>query len=408
MDLQLFAQQTQQSQVIPFAAASNPRPGVFQVSGGGSTTATYTPGGEAVEFDTKPGDLGLSESILIRVYGTITPTLGSGAAVWSVMESFFKEIKIKRGDTTIKSVHPFFFKLRNQIMRRGYEVNGAPFGGTNFFADTNLPHALPTITGAAAIDFVWGVYIPTRWLRSLLNDMYPVGDSDNPLKIELTPAGAAYGVDPQNNPVIVSGGATVAFSANIAASYIYRSVLSYTPGAKVGNPTVGRVLRVGSSTQSVVNIGAETTILPVAKKPTTLLVAVFQDGNANAAAAAGVNGTGLSTTELSQLEFVLSTDAKVLNLDATEKFIAYLENMRLANGLNFPDGVFPLVFPQQSWGSGFFDDPNLEPLAEIPDFSIWREAFLSLTVASGTTLNSAGAGLARVVLYQEWIESVSY
>ncbi len=407
MNLQMFAAQTS-SQAIPFANASNPRPSVFQISGGGATTATYTPGGEAVEFDTKPGDLGLSESILIRVYGTITPTLGSGAAVWSVMESFFKEIKIKRGDTPIKSVHPFFFILRNKLMRRGYEVNGAPFGGTNYFAKANLPQALPTITGATAINFVWGLYIPTRWLRSLLNDMYPVGDSDNPLKIELTPAAAAYGVDPQNAPVLVSGGATVAFSATIAASYVYRSVLSYTPNVTVQNPVVGRVLRVGSGSQSITSIGSETTIVPVAKKPTTLLVAVVQDGNANAGAAAGTNGTGLSTSELSQLEFVLSTDAKVLNLDAAEKFIAYQENLRLAYGLDLPDGVFPLVFPQQSWASGFNDDPNLDPLAQIPDFSTWREAFLSLTVASGTTLNSAGSGLARVVLYQEWLESVNY
>lgn len=402
-----MAQQGAQSNVVSFAQASNPRFGVFQVEGSGNKSATYTLG-QSITFDTSPGDLGLSEGILIRVDGTITPTLGTGAAVWSAMQSFFSAVRLKRGDTPIKDVHPFFYVLRNRIMRRGYGTEAAPFGGNNFFAKTYLAQPLPTITGSAAINFVWSLFIPTRWLRALLNDMYPVGDADNPLKIELVVPAAAYGVDPQNVPVIVSGGATVALAATVTASYVYRSVLSYTPGVQVQSPTVGRVLRVGSSSVPVQSIGSETTITPPAKRPTNMLIAIFQDGNANAAAAAGVNGTGLSTVELSQLEFVLSTDAKVLNLDVLEKFVAYQQSLRYAYGFDFPDGVFPIIFPQQSYGSGWYDDPNLEPLNQLPDFSVWREAFLSLTVASGSTINSAGGGLARLVLYQEWLETVNY
>lgn len=393
---------------VPFLDASVPQIGGMRNAN--QAAATYE-AGTSYTFSGKAGDVGLAEFIRVRVFGTATQTAGTGTSpgvAWSAMESFFTSVRVKLGDTPIKEVHPFYFRVRNLTRRRNFLPGHAPANQSNI-ASKNLPFALPTLTtSGSAYNFVWELLIPLRWLRSELIGGIPTGDSTNPVNVELFTPQNLYGVDPQNNLFIVSGGTTVAVTATVTATYVYRTAMSYTPGISIAAPVVGQTVRATSTTQAIDIVGDETPVTVTAKRPTSALFLILQDGNATPVPATGANGSGLSTNMLSRLRFVLSNQATVFDLDTDEKLYAYLDAFRLSNEVDLPDGVVPITFDQEGWLSGFYNDPNLEDIAQFPNFGQWRNAFVGFTVASGYTLNSSGSDLARAVLYQEFFDAVSY
>ena len=400
------------STALPFLPNSIPQIGNMKYDG--DNTAAYTVGG-AWDLETPGGDLGLLDNIILRVYGTITPNLGAtpGQLAWSVMQSFFTGITLKLGDTRIREAHPFYFAIRNHILRRRYAENAHfNWGFTNYYARNYNASVLPALTGSTALDFVWELEIPVRWIAASLMGALPTGDSTTPVKLELVAPKSLYGVDPQNNLILAANGATATISATIEATYDYRIPLSFTPltsGESIATPVVGNTVRVAAVSKALSQVGSEIQFPIQNFKTTTLLMLVLQDGNANADAASGTNGTGLSTGFLSQLRLRYnSSTPEIIDLDNDQKFKHFNRALRTAYGEDLPDGVIPIVFGQQNWGDGFFNEPNLDPVAQLTNFSNFKQAYFGVTVASGQTLNSAGSGLARGVLWQEWLEPVGY
>ena len=385
------------SAVVDFLKASNPR---FQDLG---TSAWGT--GQTLSFQSLPGQLGLAEAVVLRIHGTVTPTLGTGAAIWSAMHSFFTNVRLRQGGEVYKDWHPFGFELRNMLTERYRNPNvSRTMGGASPAYAANLGTALPAIAGAAALPVVWTLVIPLRWLGKLAAGMMPVGDTSNPLVIELVTPTAVYGVDPENAPIIVSGGATVAANLSVSATLIYRQALSYRPGVQIQPPVVGSTLRAAQYSVPIDQVGAEVRVPHQNFYPHTMLLSVVEDGSANAATPYG----GLNTTGVSRFRITLTSDAPVIDNDTAEKMNTFFLGLRLLNTVDVPDGVFPFVPQYEENGLGIYIDTDAEDVRQLPNLQDWRNMATGVTLAGGTSINAAGAGLARIRTFAEYLAPVNY
>lgn len=395
--------ETEQQQKVPFLPFSN-----AQIQDLGSQAYAVT--GGRLTFTSLAGRMGMADGAFITIRGTVTPTLGAGAALWSTMRSLFRQVTVSQGGKTYKQFHPVYLVTRLLTERRLYNLNASLHPGGDaqaspFYA-ANLGGSLPALVGAAALPFVFTFYLPFRWRRNLLAGMFPIGDSTRPLVIDLDLPTAGYGVDPQNFPVIVSGGATVAFAATVEASLVYREVLPYRAGIAVAQPVVGTQLRVSQLSTAITGVGAEFSVPQLDQTPHAGMFSYIQDGNANAAAGAGVNGSGLTTLNVSRMRYTLTSQAPVLDLDTPVKLYNWLLAQRLQYGVDLPDGFFPIKFGEDDHSTGFNNDPNDDTLWQLPDFSVWANSLIGVTLTGA--INGAGAGLARILTVSEWLEPAGY
>ena len=393
-----------QTTALPFLNGSSPLIEEMQGPSGGSQQA-YTLG-KTLAWNSKDGAVGLAEEIRIRITGTVTPTLGAGAAIWSAMRSFFTTIRVKQGGTTIKEWHPFGYVLLRQRMRRNTNDVNAPtvvsaYSGPS--ATFPLGSALPAIVGAAAIPFAFTLVIPLRPFRHLMLGAMQCGDNTNPIVLECVTPASAQDVDPEAAPVIVSGGATVAFAANVNATYLYRRPFVYQKGVSVEAPVVGFVIRDSHNSVAISQVGSD---IPISHKnlyPHIAIASVIEDGQSNAAT--GV--TGLSTSEIVKFIFQLTEEMKVINCDTQNKINHYLGIQREIYGQDAPDGVFLYDPYLVNFGAELLTEPELQDPHPVPDFQIWSNAQTVFQLASGTVINT-NPGIARIRTFSEYFLAVGY
>lgn len=377
-------------------------------------TQTYA-AGSLLGFTSIAGDLGLCEAALITVNLNVTPTIASGNSIaWSPMRSFFNRVQVEQGGETYKDVHPWFFILRNALNRRMYlpNYNNTNVGGDyspSQYATGYLGNTLPGLVTGTAASAVFQFLIPFRWLRGRLEGMFPIGDSSNPLTIRLSIPTPIYGSDPENNLFLVHSPSTDSVAINsgtVNVVLIFRSALAYAPNTTISTPVVGSQLKVVQSSVGFTQIGSEISVGHSNRYPHTMIVTVVEDGNANTDTH---NTLGMmNAINISRFRFILTTKTPVIDLDEAPKIAAFFSGQREELGFDLPDGVFPFFPLFQQHGIGYFNDPNLEEVHQIPDFNIWRNALTGVTVASGTAINVAAPGLARVRTFSEFLIAVDY
>lgn len=376
-------------------------------------TQTYA-AGSLLEFTSIAGDLGLCEAALITVNLNVTPTIASGNGMaWSAMRSFFNRVQVEQGGETYKDVHPWFFILRNALNRRLYLPNyfNSNLGGdfpNSQYAISTLGGALPALATGVAATATFQFLIPFRWLRGRLEGMFPIGDSSNPLSIRLSIPKTLSGNDPENNLVIISPGSSDSITVNsgsVNVVLIFRSALAYAPNTTISTPVVGSQLKVTQSSNALSQVGSEVATDHSNRYPHTMIITVVESGDANSDS----GNTGLmNANNISRFRFILTTKTPIIDLDEAPKIAAFFAGQREELGFDLPDGVFPFFPLFQQHGIGYFNDPNLEEVHQIPDFNIWRNALTGVTVASGTAINSSGAALARIRTFSEFLIAVDY
>ncbi len=369
--------------------------------------------GKNLTFQSTTGDIGLAEGVFVRFKLAVTPTIATGhSAIWSLLHSFATQVTISQGGEQFKQVHPAFFEQREFVMRRLYRQNYALSAGSRFYPSGHIGGTLPALATGVTANIVYTFFIPFRWIRNPAVNigMFPVGDSANALKIVLQTPAEFAGLDPENNAILMVAGDSATVTGTVDCTIAYRSVLSYKPGQSVTPPVVGTQVKVAQQAQAINSVGSEIVLQHGNLFPHPLIITLTEDGNANPDAATEVNGTGLSSLFLSRFRFSLTKQTPVFDLSEEQTIAAYWAANRYAYGDDLIDGVWPYapILETGAVGAGYWTDPTDEWLQQIPNFADWKNALTGVTVASGQTINSAGAGLARITEFAEYLVGVNY
>ena len=369
-----------------------------------------------IEFQSIGGTLGLAEAAIVSFTMTVTPTIASGNSMdWSPMRTFANRVTISQGGETYKDIHPFFWIVRNAVMRRLWLPNYANsnVGGdyaTSQYAASNLGTTLPALTTETAVTARFTFIIPFRWINGKLEGCFPIGDSSNPLVLNFFTPKTVAGTDPENNLFMIVPNSTDSVAiknATVKVILVYRTALSYAPNVTIATPVVGTQLKVTQSSIALNNVGSEVTVSHSNRFPHSMILTIVEDGNANPNTSGNTLGL-MNAANISRFRYKLTSETPVIDLDTDDKIFAYFQAQRLQLGFDLPDGVFPYFPLFEENGSGYFTDPNLQNLHQIPDLNLWRNTMTGVTVASGTTINASASNIARIRTYSEMVVPVSY
>lgn len=375
--------------------------------------------GSKLTFQSVAGEVGLAEALIVTFRLNVTPTIAAGNSMaFSPMRSFATRMVLSQGGEVYKDCHPFFYTLKLLTSKRRF-VNNLTTGAwgsdiaTPQYPVGRLGTTLPALAnGAATGKFVYKFIIPLRWLKGSKVGMFPIGDSSNPLQLDIYLPATLAGVDPMNNPFLIVPGSTdsVALTAagpnTVQVMAVYRKALSYKPGLVIATPVIGSQVKVVQSTVGVSQVGSEVSVPHTTLFPHPSMYTVVNDGDANPNTAG--NSLGMLTWDkVSRFRIALTSQTPIIDLQDSTKIEDYFQQLRMALGLDLPDGVWPFV-PIFMIEDGFYVDPDLQHLHQFPNFNTWRNALTGLTVAAGTTINSSSAGLARIITMSEYLVGVNY
>lgn len=401
-------------QGLPFLPFSVARP--QECDGSPQTYAT----GTDFIFTSKSGVEGMAEAIVFVLTLPVTPTIASGnKMVYSPMRSFFNEFKLSQGGQTYRDTHPYYYVLENAAMRYRRILNRVPSVGeewaTSQWATANLPPtSLPALTTGTAVTITYVMVIPLRKFRGSAAGMFPVGDATIPLRIELFSPTALAGSDPENNPFLITAGSSDTVAINSGSTircYLwYRTPLVYAASGSVAAPVVGTQWIHTRTQTPLTSVGSETYVAHRNLYPHDMIFHLIEDGNANANATTspgnylGMLGAG----SISRYQFRLTSTDTVDDLDTAQKIQAWLYGWQMQWGLQLPDGLWPYVPILGEAGLGLYTDQDLQVLHQFPNFQVWQNTQTVFTVASGTSLNSSGTGLARITTLASYMSAVGW
>lgn len=399
---------------LAFLPFSTPRP--QEMDGSPYTYATSTD----FIFTSKSGVEGMAEAIVVVLTLPITPTIATGNKMaYSPLKSFFNRVVVSQGGQIYRDTHPIYYVLENAAMRRQRRLNFVPTFGEEWtasqWAAANLPPtSLPALTTATAATITYVMVIPLRKFRGSEAGMFPVGDATIPLRVELYSPTSLTGSDPENNPFLIHPGGTDSVAINSGSSvrcYLwYRTPLVYAGSGAVQAPVVGTQWIHTRTQTALTNVGSETYVAHRNLYPHDMIFHLVEDGNAdpNATTGAGTYLGLLGAGSISRYQFRLTSTDTVDDLDSAQKIQAWLYGWALQWGVQPLDGLWPYVPILGEAGLGLYTDQDLQVLHQFPNFQLWQNTQTVFTTAAGTTLNSAGSGLARITTLSSYMSAVPW
>jgi len=343
-----------------------------------------------IEVDQFPGWL---HHIDLQVLLNLKVTVGAGGSKprWSQFApfNFFQSVAISLGGGPFQHVNPYFYYLREAVMRPGWKPDKTPYPysyATN--KAWNTPDLQSTVGSTVDNQLRFCIRIPLQVQHGTVMGHIPMGNPKVKMKIRLTVAPEFYGADEWLNPIVggslVSAVVDPAKTSWVVPAYKYRT----TPATRADmiDPKIGFVLNIQTKDSDFVAAGSDT---PIKFSDPFRYLRLWH---------IVIDGTGSPNSEaVNGFELDLTPGYEQFNFRGEEGMMDYFNETHRRYRQNLPTGVF--VF--DLWAGSDPANPNDTQSIDGAQFATLQT---KLSVAAGTNIQSP----AKIITIAEALSPVGF